>query len=183
MFLNATSSVVGPAEDGALQQLDRRNDCEPELAVIIGKAGRNIHRAEAFHHIAAYTVGLDMTTRGPEERSLRKSANSYSVPDPWLVTADEVANPSNIDFWLTANGEPSQKANARDLILGIAELIEFTSSFHTLHPGDIVLTGTFEGVGPVAPGDRIDCEFEGIGRIKVAVQAADVARPTASAQT
>jgi 2,4-didehydro-3-deoxy-L-rhamnonate hydrolase len=178
LFLKATSSLVGPAEGVALQHLDRRNDHEAELAVIIGKAGRNIPGSQAFDHIAAYSVGLDMTTRGPEERSLRKSVDSYTVLGPWLVTADEVDDPSNIDFWLTVNGEPRQKANTRDLILGIAELIEFASSFYTLYPGDVLLTGTPEGVAPVVPGDRIDCEFAGLGRITVAVRAADGARRT-----
>lgn len=173
VFLKATSSLVGTSAGVALQHLDRRNDHEAELVVVIGKAGRNISRADAFEHIAGYAVGLDMTTRGPEERSLRKSIDSYTVVGPWLITADEVADPSNIDFWLTVNGEPRQHANTKDLIMGIAELIEFASGFYTLQPGDILLTGTPEGVGPVLPGDRIDCAFEGIGQIQVLVRAAD----------
>jgi 2-keto-4-pentenoate hydratase/2-oxohepta-3-ene-1,7-dioic acid hydratase in catechol pathway len=111
-----------------------------------------------------------MTTRGPEERSLRKSIDSYSVLGPWLVTADEIADPSNLDFWLTVNGEPRQKANTRDLLIGIPELIEFASSFYTLHPGDILFTGTPEGVGPVQPGDHIVTEVQGVGRMEVTVR-------------
>ncbi|ANB74997.1 2-hydroxyhepta-2,4-diene-1,7-dioate isomerase [Paraburkholderia phytofirmans OLGA172] len=180
LFLKATSSIVSPAAGVELQHLDRRNDHEAELAVIIGKTGRNITQAQAFDYVAGYAVGLDMTARGPEERSLRKSIDSFTVLGPWMVTADEVADPSNIDFWLTVNGQPRQKANTKDLILGIAELIEFASSFYTLHPGDILLTGTPEGVGPVLPGDTIDCAFDGVGQIRVAVRAADGATGVAA---
>jgi len=77
------------------------------------------------------------------------------------------------DLRLAVNGEPRQQANTRDLILGIPELIEFASSFYTLHPGDVLLTGTPEGIGPVQPGDRIVAEVQGIGRMEVAVRAAD----------
>ncbi|HSC95032.1 MAG TPA: fumarylacetoacetate hydrolase family protein [Burkholderiales bacterium] len=172
LFLKATSSLVGPAEGVALRHLDRRNDHEIELAAVIGKPGRDIPRARAFEHIAAYCIGLDMTVRGPEERSLRKSVDSFTVLGPWLVTADAIGNPSALDLRLAVNGEVRQQANTRDLILGIAELMEFASSFYTLHPGDILLTGTPEGVGPVQPGDRLVAEIQGIGRMEVPVRAA-----------
>lgn len=172
LFLKATSSLVGPGEGIALRHLDRRNDHEVELAAIIGKAGRNIPRERAFEHIAAYAIGLDMTVRGPEERSLRKSVDSFTVLGPWLVTADAIANPAALDLRLSVNGEPRQQANTRDLILDIPALIEFATSFYTLHPGDVLLTGTPEGVGPVQPGDRIVAEIQGIGRMEVAVRAA-----------
>lgn len=172
LFLKATSSLVGPGEGIALKHLDRRNDHEVELAVVIGTAGRDIPRAQAFEHIAGYCIGLDMTVRGPEERSLRKSVDSFTVLGPWLVTADAVANPSALDLSLTVNGEPRQKANTRDLILGIPELIEFATSFYTVHPGDVLLTGTPEGVGPVKPDDRLVAEIQGIGRMEVLVRAA-----------
>ena len=172
LFLKATSSLVGPSQGVALQHPDRRNDHEAELVVVIGKAGRNIVRANAFEHIAGYSSGLDMTTRGPEERSLRKSIDSYSVLGPWFVTADEIAESGNIGFSLTVNGQIKQKANTRDLILSIGELIAFASSFYSLLPGDLIYTGTPEGVGPVLPGDIIVTEFDGIGRMEVAVCAA-----------
>lgn len=172
LFLKANSSLVGPSEGVALQHPDRRNDHEAEVVVIIGKSGRNIRREDASAYIAAYCIGLDMTVRGPEERSLRKSIDSYAVLGPWLVTADEIADPANLDFWLTVNDEPRQKANTRDLILGIPALIEFASSFYTLEPGDVVFTGTPEGVGPVVAGDRIVVELQGVGRMEVAVRSA-----------
>ncbi|HKA44145.1 MAG TPA: fumarylacetoacetate hydrolase family protein [Burkholderiales bacterium] len=172
LFLKATSSVVGPGEGVALRHLDRRNDHEVELAVIVGKSGSRISRAEAFGHVAAYCIGFDMTVRGPEERSLRKSVDSFTVLGPWLVTADALGNPSELDLRLSVNGEMRQQANTRDLILAIPELIEFATSFYTLHPGDVLLTGTPEGVGPVKPGDRLVAEIQGIGRMEVAVRAA-----------
>ena len=172
LFLKATSSLVGPAEGVALKHLDRRNDHEIELAVVIGKPGRDIPRARALEHIAAYCIGLDMTVRGPEERSLRKSVDSFTVLGPWLVTADAIGDPSALDLRLAVNGEVRQRANTRDLILGIAELIEFATSFYTLHPGDVLLTGTPEGVGPVQPGDQLVAEIQGIGRMEVPVRAA-----------
>src|SRR5690606_25855861 len=119
-----------------------------------------------------YTIGLDMTVRGPEERSLRKSIDTYSVLGPWMVTADEIEDATQLDFWLTVNGESRQRANTRDLVLGIPELIEFASAFYTLHEGDVLFTGTPEGVGPVRPGDVIVAHFEGIGEMRVDVRSA-----------
>lgn len=170
VFLKATSSMVGQSEGVALEHPDRRNDHEVEVVVVIGKSGRNIRREDAMQYIAGYCIGLDMTTRGPEERSLRKSIDTYSVLGPWLVTADEIADSASLDFWLTVNDEPRQKANTRDLIIGIPQLIEFVSSFYTLHPGDILFTGTPEGVGPVKAGDTIVAEVQGLGRLQVAVR-------------
>ena len=172
LFLKATSSLVGPGEGVAVRHLDRRNDHEIELAAIIGKAGRDIPRERAFEHIAGYCIGLDMTVRGPEERSLRKSVDSFTVLGPWFVTADAIADPSALDLRLTVNGELRQQANTRDLILSIPDLIAFATSFYSVHPGDVLLTGTPEGVGPVQPGDRLVAEIQGIGRMEVAIRAA-----------
>ena len=172
LFLKATSSLIGAGESVALRHLDRRNDHEIELALIIGKPGTRIQKNDAWDHIAAYTIGLDMTVRGPEERSLRKSIDTFSVLGPWLVTADEMGDASNLDFQLSVNGETRQLANTRDLVLGIPELIEYASSFYSLQPGDVIFTGTPEGVGPVMPGDVITAYFENIGRMEVAVTSA-----------
>lgn len=170
LFLKATSSLVGVSAGVDIEHPDRRNDHEAEVVVVIGKAGRNISQANALDHVAGYCIGLDMTTRGPEERSLRKSIDSYSVVGPWMVTSDELTDPSALDFELTVNGEPRQKANTRDLILNISQLIEYASSFYTLQPGDILFTGTPEGVGPVVAGDTIRVTMQGIGEVEVAVR-------------
>ena len=156
LFLKATSSLVGPGAGIALRKLDRRNDHEVELAVVIGKQGNNIARRDALDHVAGYDIGLDITIRGPEERSLRKSPDSYAVLGPWLVTPDEIPNPGSLDLRISVNGEQRQSSNTKHLILGVAELIEYASSFYTLFPGDVMMTGTPEGVSPIQPGDAPD---------------------------
>jgi 2,4-didehydro-3-deoxy-L-rhamnonate hydrolase len=128
-------------------------------------------RPDALAYIAGYCIGLDITVRGPEERSLRKSIDSYTVLGPWMVTADELPDPSCLDLTLSVNGKVKQKANTRDLIIGIADLIAFASSFYTLMPGDVLLTGTPEGVGPIAAGDIMSAEIANVGRMEVAVRA------------
>ena len=170
MFLKATSSLVGPGEGVKLVHSDRRNDHEVELAVVIGARARNVSAAEALGCVAGYCIGLDMTIRGPEERSLRKSPDSYTVLGPWLVTADEVPDPGNVALRITVNGATRQDAHTSDLILGVAQLIEWASAFYTLHPGDVILTGTPQGVGPVRPGDVMVATIERIGSMRVAVQ-------------
>ncbi len=172
LFLKATSSLVGPGAGIALRKLDRRNDHEVELAVVIGKQGNNIARRDALDHVAGYAIGLDITIRGPEERSLRKSPDSYAVLGPWLVTPDEIPNPGNLDLRISVNGEERQSSNTKYLILGVAELIEYASSFYTLFPGDVMITGTPEGVSPIQPGDVISAYVEHIGTMEVRVRAA-----------
>lgn len=172
LFLKATSSLVGPGEGVKLVHLDRRNDHEVELAVVIGKRGRNIKKEQAMQHVAGYCIGLDITIRGPEERSLRKSPDSYCVLGPWLVTRDDVADPGNLSLKIDVNGVVRQDAHTSDLILSVAQLIEWGSSFYTLHPGDVLLTGTPQGVGPVRPGDVMTASIERIGTMRVAVSAA-----------
>ena len=172
LFLKATSSLVGPGEGIALRKLDRRNDHEVELAVVIGTAANNVSRTEALQHVAGYAIGLDLTIRGPEERSLRKSPDSYAVLGPWLVTADEIPNPGQLDLKLTVNGEVRQDSNTKYMILGVPELIEFASAFYTLHPGDVIVTGTPEGVSAIEPGDTIVATIEKIGTMEVKVRAA-----------
>ena len=172
LFLKATSSIVGVSDGVALRFPDRRNDHEIELAVVIGKAGSDIAEADALGHVAGYTLGLDMTLRGPEERSFRKSIDSYTVLGPWMVTADEFGDPSDVGVALAVNGEMRQQARTRDLILSVPALIAFASSFYTLQPGDVLMTGTPEGVGPVQPGDVITATVERVATIDVNVRLA-----------
>ncbi len=132
--------------------------------------GADISRAEAMDHVAAYAIGLDMTVRGTEDRSLRKGVDTYSVLGPWLVTADEIANPDALDLEILVNKEMRQKSNTANLIFDCAKLIEYASAFMTLYPGDIIMTGTPEGVGPVVPGDTMQARIEGIGSMSVPVR-------------
>src|SRR5215813_5143854 len=172
LFLKACSALVGPSEGIALRKLDRRNDHEVELAVVIGKRANNVSSADAYAHVAGYAIGLDITIRGPEERSLRKSPDSYAVLGPWLVTPDEIPDPGALNLRISVNGEERQNSNTRFLILGVPELIEYASAFYTLNPGDVIITGTPEGVSPIQPGDVIHACIEKIGTMEVKVRAA-----------
>ena len=169
IFLKATSALVGPGEGVKLVHTDRRNDHEVELAVVIGRKAKNVKADQAMNYVAGYCIGLDMTIRGPEERSLRKSPDSYCVLGPWLVTKDEIKDPGNLSVKISVNGEVKQDAHTSDLILSVAQLIEWGSAFYTLHPGDVILTGTPQGVGPVRPGDVMLAAIDGIGSMRVAV--------------
>jgi 2-keto-4-pentenoate hydratase/2-oxohepta-3-ene-1,7-dioic acid hydratase in catechol pathway len=170
LFLKATSSLIGPSQGIAIRHADRRTDHEIELVAIIGSKADRVTREDAMKHIAGYCIGLDITVRGPEERSLRKSIDTYSVMGPYMVTADSVRDPSNLDFELTVNGETRQKANTCDLIIGIADLIVFASAYYTLMPGDLLMTGTPDGVGPIKPGDVIDARIDQLGAMRVEVR-------------
>jgi 2-keto-4-pentenoate hydratase/2-oxohepta-3-ene-1,7-dioic acid hydratase in catechol pathway len=172
LFLKATSSVVGASQGVVIRHKERRTDHEVELAVVIGKRASSVAREEALRFVAGYCIGLDITIRGPEERSFRKSIDTYTVLGPWLVTADELPDPSGLGLSITVNGELRQKASTRDLILGVPELIEFASSFYTLLPGDVLMTGTPEGVGPIVPGDVMHARIDGIGEMVVPVRGA-----------
>ncbi|WP_158912608.1 fumarylacetoacetate hydrolase family protein [Caulobacter sp. S45] len=172
LFLKSPGSLIGPSEPVRLRHTDRRNDHEVELAVIIGKPANKVSKADAFAYVAGYAIGLDMTLRGPEERSFRKSIDTYTVLGPWLVTPDEIGDPTRLDLAIDVNGEPRQRANTADLILSIADLIEFASAYYTLQPGDVLLTGTPAGVGPVVAGDVMTASIQNIGTIQVRVDAA-----------
>ncbi|NDB68314.1 MAG: FAA hydrolase family protein, partial [Methylocystaceae bacterium] len=114
---------------------------------------------------------LDMVVRGKEDRSFRKSIDTYSVLGPWLVTRDEIDDPEKLDFSLWVNDELRQKSNTSDMIMKIRQQIALASSFYTLLPGDIIMTGTCQGVGRVAPGDVMTFEMQGIGRMQIPVYA------------
>ena len=172
IFLKATSSVVGPSEGVRLVHTDRRNDHEVELAVVIGAEGRNIAAGDALEHVAGYCIGLDMTIRGPEDRSLRKSPDSYTVLGPWLVTPDEVGDPGALEVQIAVNGQVRQRERTSELILSVPQLIAWASSFYTLYPGDVLLTGTPQGVGPVKPGDEMLASISRIGEMRVSVSTA-----------
>ncbi|MFZ9502667.1 MAG: fumarylacetoacetate hydrolase family protein [Beijerinckiaceae bacterium] len=167
IFLKANSSIIGPSETIPLRFPDRLNEHELEVVIVIGKKGTNISRENALDHIAGYCMGLDMTVRGKEDRSFRKSVDGYSPVGPYMVTADEIADPDNLPIELTVNGETKQKSNTSQLIYDIRKLIEFASSYYTLHPGDYFFTGTPSGVGPVQPGDWISASSPPLGELRI----------------
>jgi 2-keto-4-pentenoate hydratase/2-oxohepta-3-ene-1,7-dioic acid hydratase in catechol pathway len=174
LFLKATSSVAGPDPGVSLNWLTRRNDYEAELVVVIGRTGKNIRFEDAMDHIAGYCVGLDMSVRGAEDRSFRKSADTYTVLGPWLTTADEVADPEKLELWLTLNGKPRQRSSTAAMTVGIRRLIEIASAAYTLYPGDVLMTGTPEGVGAVVHGDVIVTGCDGLGEMTVRVEGSTV---------
>jgi 2,4-diketo-3-deoxy-L-fuconate hydrolase len=171
IFLKANSALAGAADGIPVRFPERRTDHEAELVLIIGRRGSNIDQAHALDLVAGYCLGLDMTIRGPEDRSFRKSPDGHAVLGPFMVTADELPDPDDVSFSLSVNGQVRQNSNTKHLVYGVRRLIEFASSFYTLHPGDIYYTGTPAGVGPVRPGDVITLECEAIGRMDVKVRA------------
>ncbi len=173
LFIKASSCLVGPSQGVAVRFPDRRTDHEAELGLVIGKRARNVSEDKALHYVAGYAIALDMVVRGTEDRSFRKSIDSYGVLGPWLVTADELGDPSNLDFSLTVNGELRQASNTRLMVMNIPKQISWASRWYDLLPGDIIMTGTCEGVARVVPGDVMAVEFERIGRMDVPVRAAD----------
>ena len=172
VFLKATSSLIGPSQEVVADWADRRIDHEVELAAVIGKPAFRVSEADALDYVAGYTIGLDMTIRGPEERSYRKSLDTFTVLGPWVVTRDEIADPNALALTLDVDGEPRQDANTADLIFNVQKLIAYASKAYTLYPGDIIMTGTPEGVGPVLPGNTIHASIESIGKMSVKVSGA-----------
>ena len=170
VFLKATSSMIGASQAVVADWPERRIDHEIELALVIGKTGFRIPEAQALSHVAGYMIGLDMTIRGTEDRSFRKSLDTFTVFGPHVVTADEVADAGQLDFELKVNGQSRQRSNTRHLIWGVQKLIAYASKAYTLYPGDIIMTGTPEGVAPVVGGDTMHAWIEGIGEMTVAVK-------------
>ena len=169
LFLKATSSLVGAGEGVTVRFPDRRTDHEMELGVIIGKFADTIPEARALDYVAGYCIALDMVVRGTEDRSFRKSIDSYAVAGPWLVTADEVPDPGHLNFSIAVNGEVRQASNTEFMIMSIERQIAWASTWYPLYPGDIIMTGTCEGVSRVMPGDVMHCEIEKIGAMDVKV--------------
>ncbi len=169
LFLKANSALSGVGIPIRLGYPGRRTDHEIELAVIIGTECKGVTREDALNYVAGYTIGLDITIRGPELQSFRKSADGFAVLGPWMVTADEIEDPGNLDLELSINGQLRQKANTRDLVYDVPRLIEYAASMYTLYPGDVIFTGTPEGVGPIEPGDHIEAWISQIGTLNAIV--------------
>jgi 2-keto-4-pentenoate hydratase/2-oxohepta-3-ene-1,7-dioic acid hydratase in catechol pathway len=177
-FLKAPSSLLRPGGTIQLPYDDRRFDQEGELACIIGRRARSLTPAEALDHVFGYTGLMDITMRGGEDRSTRKSFETFTPLGPWIVTADEFGAPGEVDLECWVSGEQRQKANTRNLIWDVAQLVSYASSVTTLHPGDVIATGTPAGVGPLAAGDTVVLNLSGLGgRLEVDVRA-DAAVPS-----
>jgi len=169
-FLKANSSLSGPCDPIRLPAVSGREiHHECELAIVIGEGGRQIPASQALRHVFGYSCLLDMVIRGKEERVMRKSFDTFCPLGPWIVTADEAPAHDEIELRLLVGGKIRQSAHTRDLIVGIPEMISMASSVMTLHPGDVIATGTPAGVGPVFAGDRLRIEISGIGEMELDV--------------
>jgi len=184
-FLKAPGSVTGPADPIALPAgSQRRFDHESELAVIIGTAARDVSAADAPGFVFGYTCAVDATMRidpdgRQEDRSMRKSFASFTPIGPFLVTADEIEDPHALHGSLSVNGEQRQSLATDRMIVDVWNAIEIISSVLTLQPGDVILTGTPAGVGPIAPGDTLSIAIDRIGEMTLPV----VARTPVSPRT
>ena len=166
-----TSAAAGESDGVTLRWPERITFHEAEICIVIGKEGTEIPASEALDYVAGYSIGLDMTMQGPEFDSFRKSFDTYGVMGPWLTTKDEIADPNNLDFLLTVNGEERTRDNTSSLVLGIEDLVEHAASVMTLHPGDVIFSGTPPmGLGPVVPGDVMHIVMEGLGEMTVQVR-------------
>jgi 2-keto-4-pentenoate hydratase/2-oxohepta-3-ene-1,7-dioic acid hydratase in catechol pathway len=171
IFLKAPTSVIGPGEVIRLPYTDRRFDQEGELAAVIGAVAKDLPLDHWASVVFGYTCLLDITMRGGEDRSTRKSFDTFSPIGPCIVTADEIGDPAALELTCTVNGRVRQHASTADLIWGVPQLVEYASSVMTLLPGDIITTGTPAGVGPIEDGDRIEVTISRIGTLTVGVSA------------
>ena len=170
VFLKAPSSIIGPGDTVELPFPHRRTDHEVELGAVIGKTARNVRAADAMPYVFGYTGVMDITVRGDEDRSTRKSFDSFTPVGPLLVTADEVPDPHDLALQLWVNGVRRQNGRTSAMIWNIPKLIEYASHVMTLSPGDLISTGTPDGVGPLTAGDEVTIEIERIGRMSVHVE-------------
>lgn len=169
VFLKATSSVIGSGGTVRLPYTDRRFDQEGELALVIGRAASHVSVETALDYVAGYTMLLDMTMRGGEDRSTRKSFDTFTPVGPYLVTPDEAGPVDEMRLRTWVNDGLRQDADVSDLIWNVPQLIAYASSVMTLQPGDIITTGTPAGIGQVQNGDHIAVEITNLGRLQVAV--------------
>jgi 2-keto-4-pentenoate hydratase/2-oxohepta-3-ene-1,7-dioic acid hydratase in catechol pathway len=179
VFSKTTTSVNGPYSDIPYDaSITEQLDWEVELAVIIGKAGKKISRDNALDHVFGYTVLNDISARDIQARHggqffLGKSLDGSCPIGPWIVTPDEIPDPDSLDLWTLVNGVEKQRSNTREMTFDVSAIIEITSSVMTLEPGDIIATGTPDGIGHARtppeylhPGDVVECGVEGIGVIR-----------------
>ena len=176
LFMKATSAVCGPNDDVIIPKGSLKTDWEVELGVVIGREARYVDEADAMSHVAGYCVINDVSERAFQiERAGQwvkgKSADTFGPTGPWLVTADEVADPQNLQMWLKVDGHVYQNGSTRTMVYGVRHLVSYISQFMSLQPGDVISTGTPPGVGmgqkpaPVylRPGQVMTLGIEGLG--------------------
>lgn len=175
VFMKATSSICGPNDDVELPMGSQKSDWEVELGCVIGRKAKYVSQEDALSHVAGYCVVNDLSERafqleGTGQWVKGKSADTFGPIGPWLVTSDEVPDPQNLRLWLEVDGHMYQNGNTKSMVFGVAHLVSYLSHFMTLHPGDIITTGTPPGVGlgqkpPVylRPGNLIRLGVEGLG--------------------
>lgn len=183
VFFKATSSIVGPNDNIMIPKNSYKTDWEVELAVIIGKRGNYVSEEEAMDYVAGYALHNDVSEREFQlERGGQwvkgKSCDTFAPIGPYLVTKDEVKNPHNLNLWLKVNGKKVQDGNTSDFIFNIPQVISYLSQFMSLMPGDVISTGTPEGVGfgfrpPIylKPGDLVELGIDGLGESRQKVVA------------
>ncbi len=175
-FSKYANSLIGHKADVVLPDGVVENDYEVELAVVIGRPTKNVSVDEALDTVFGYTIGNDLSARELQRRTSQwlygKALDGYLPLGPWLVTVDEVSDPQNLQLRCTVNGELRQNSNTADMVFSVAEIISDLSRIMTLQPGDVILTGTPEGVAMgmpsppwLKPGDVVVCEIEGLGRL------------------
>jgi 2-keto-4-pentenoate hydratase/2-oxohepta-3-ene-1,7-dioic acid hydratase in catechol pathway len=175
IFMKASSAIVGPNDDIIIPRGSEKTDWEVELGVVIGKPAKYVSEADALEHVAGYCVTNDVSERAFQaEREGQwtkgKSCDTFGPIGPYLATRDEVADPQNLKMWLEVNGNRYQDGSTRTMVYGVAFLISYLSQFMTLHPGDVISTGTPPGVGLgmnpqmfLKPGDVVELGIEGLG--------------------
>jgi 2-keto-4-pentenoate hydratase/2-oxohepta-3-ene-1,7-dioic acid hydratase in catechol pathway len=189
IFMKATSAVCAPNDDVVIPRGSRKTDWEVELGVVIGSPAKYVSAADALSHVAGYCVINDVSERsfqleGTGQWTKGKSADTFGPIGPWLVTADEIADPQNLDMWLEVNGQRFQSGNTRTMVFGVAHLISYLSQYMSLQPGDIISTGTPPGVGmgqrpPIylTAGDSMELGIQGLGVQRQKVVAESTASP------
>ncbi|RWY77802.1 FAA hydrolase family protein [Rhizobium leguminosarum] len=178
IFMKATSAIVGPNDNVVIPRGSEKTDWEVELGVVIGKTAKYVTEAEALDYVAGYCVSNDVSERAFQtERSGQwtkgKSCDTFGPIGPWLVTKDEIAEPQNLGMWLTVNGQKMQNGSSKTMVYGVAFLVSYLSQFMSLHPGDVLSTGTPPGVGMglkppryLKAGDVVELGIEGLGTQK-----------------
>ncbi len=183
IFMKATSAIVGPDDDLLIPRGSEKTDWEVELGVVIGRTAKYVSEAEALDYVAGYCTVHDVSERAFQtERSGQwtkgKSCDTFGPIGPWLVSKDEVPEPQNLPMWLKVNGETMQDGSTRTMVFGAAFLVSYLSQFMSLHPGDIISTGTPPGVGMgmkppryLKAGDVVELGIQGLGSQRQQVRA------------